>query len=275
MRTIKGQTIASTTLDLHGDKITREELQSLFNQMPAEQLINLDHDLSKPIAGRMYNKQFVEIEDGEYSIKVDVDVYNEEEFAKRGGFSVAFFRRYFTVNPDRAGDIKILFNPLVVNSEDVTPLVEISNESVQIDAQELVQKGLEVNTIVVILFISSSIASEFFKKAGADAYEQLKSKLRTLAQSYRDTGKAEVRFHFQFTANLGTNNVEVVVESDTDNLSIISRQSLLIEPLLQQISVYTGSEDIRRISVHVSKDVPYLEVSHIVDGKGKPVKLPE
>jgi hypothetical protein len=89
MRTIKGQTKASTNLDLHGDKITKEELLSLFNQMPAEQAVNLDHDLSKMIVGRMYNKQFVETEEGEFSIKVDVDVFNEEEFAKRGGFSIA------------------------------------------------------------------------------------------------------------------------------------------------------------------------------------------
>jgi arsenate reductase-like glutaredoxin family protein len=52
MRTIKGQTIASTTLDLHDDKITKEELVTLFNQMPAEQVVNLDHDLSKPIGMR-------------------------------------------------------------------------------------------------------------------------------------------------------------------------------------------------------------------------------
>jgi len=275
MRTIKGQTIASTTLDLHGDKITKEELLSLFNQMPAEQAVNLDHDLSKPVVGRMYNKEFVEIEDGEFSIKVDVDVFNEEEFSKRDGFSIAFFRRRFTINSSREGDIKILFNPVVIDSEDVKSLVSISNKSVQIDAQELVQKSLEVTTIIVILFVSSSFASGFFKKAGADAYDLLKSKLRELAEKYRANGKAQVRFHFKFTASVGTNSVEVIVESDTDELSVISRQSLLIEPLLKQISAYTESTNIRRISIRVCENAPYLEVTQIVDGDGKAVKLLE
>lgn len=275
MRTIKGQTIASTTLDLHGDKITKEELLSLFNQMPAAQAVNLDHDLSKQIVGRMYNKQFVEIENGEFSIKVDVDVFNEEEFAKRRGFSIAFFRRHFTINSSREGDIKVLFNPVVIDSEDVTSLVSISNKSLQIDAQELVQKSLEVTTVIVILFISSSIASGFFKKAGGDAYDLLKSKLRELGEKYRAKGKAEVQFHFKFTAEVGTNSVEVIVESDTDNLSIISQQSLLIEPLLKQISAYTEGTNIRTISIRVRKNAPYLEVNLIVDGDGKPVKLLE
>lgn len=275
MRTIKGQLVASTTLDLRNDKITREELQSLFDQMPAEQVINLDHDLSEPIVGKMYNKQFVEIENGEFAIKVDVDVFNEEEFAKRRAFSIAFFRRYFTINPNREGDIKISFNSLVVDSEDIIPLLSISNKSVQIDAQELVQKGLDVTTIVVVLFISSSIAGEFFKKAGADAYELLKSKLQELAEKYRAKGKAEMGFHFQFTANIGANNVDVIIESDTDNLSVISRQSILIEPLLKQISAYAGDTEIRRISIRVSKDMPYMEVNYIIDKDGKAVNLLE
>ena len=274
MRTIKGQTIASTALDLHGDKITKEELLSLFNQMPAEQPVNLDHDLSKPIVGQMYNKQFVEIENGEFSIKVDVDVFNEEEFAKRGGFSIAFFRRRLTINPSREGHIKILFNPVLIDSEDVTSLVGISNKSIQIDAQELVQKSNEVSTVILILFISSSIASEFFKRAGADAYDLLKSKLREVGEKYRAKRKTEVQFHFKFTADLGTRSVEVIVESDTDDLSIISRRTLLIEPLLKQISTYTENTDIRRITIRVSKNAPYLEVSQIVDGDGKAVKLP-
>ncbi|HKG61646.1 MAG TPA: hypothetical protein VKB05_17950 [Pyrinomonadaceae bacterium] len=272
MRTIKGQTIASTTLDLHGDKITKEELLSLFNQMPAEQAVNLDHDLSKPIVGRMYNKQFVEIE-GEFSIKIDVDVFNEDEFAKRGGFSIAFFRRRLTINSSREGDITILFNPVVIDSDDVKSLVSISNKSVQIDAQELVQKSLEVTTVIVIVFVSSSIASGFFKKAGADVYDLLKSKLRELAEKYRANGKGQVRFHFKFTARIGTSSVEVIVESDTDELSIISRQSLLIEPLLKQISAYTESTNIRRISICVRENAPYLEVTQIVDEGGKAVKL--
>ena len=113
MKTIKGQLVASTTLDLRGDKITREELKALFNQMPPEQILNLDHDLSKPIIGRMYNKQLVEIENGEFAIKVDIDVYNEEELDKRGAISIAFSRRRYTMNPSRKGDVSIVFNPLI------------------------------------------------------------------------------------------------------------------------------------------------------------------
>ena len=85
MKTIKGQIVASTNIDVHGDKLTKQQLRDLFKQMPREFTLDQHHDLSKPPVSKTYNKRFVEISDGEFAIKVDVDVFDEGLLKRMGG----------------------------------------------------------------------------------------------------------------------------------------------------------------------------------------------
>jgi hypothetical protein len=273
MRTIKGQTISTTELDLRGERITREQLTSIFDKMPSEQLLNQDHDLSQPIIARTYNKRLVETENGELAIKVDVDVLNEEEFARRGGFSISFIRNHYTVNNLRVGEVTILFNPRLIELKEIKPLIAISNDSVQIDAKEVIQKGIDPITIVVIVFITQAVAGEFFKRAGSDAYDLLKVKLKELAARHRENRKEELKFHFQFTAEIAGKSVEVFIESDTDNLSVIAEQSLALQSFLDQLVPQVEHEPIVRVTLQITKEDPYLQIAHIVNDKGADMKL--
>lgn len=275
MRIIEGQIIATTTLDRHGERIPKEGLQILFDKMPDEQYLNQNHDLSKPIVGRLFNKAFVALENDEFAIRVDVEVYDEELFAKFGGISIAFTRRSYTSNPTREPEIELLFNPAIIDAEDILPISRLSNRSIQINSTELHQKSVDTIGIIVIAFISSSIAAGFFKEVGADIYKAFKSKLVDLGEKYRTSGRAELKFHFRFTATLGSKDVDVLVISDTDELSIVLTQGILIEPILQTISAYAESGDISRATIGICKELPYLEITDVRSKEGKAAKFLE
>jgi hypothetical protein len=91
-RVITGQIIASTHLDLIGERLTREELQQLFSQIPQEWVSAVGHDLSRPPIIRGFNKRLEELPDGELAITLDIEVLDEEAFREMGGFSIAFTR---------------------------------------------------------------------------------------------------------------------------------------------------------------------------------------
>ncbi len=273
MRKITGQTIASTTLDLQGESIPPEQLQSLFEQMPDTEVINQDHDLSKPIIAKVYNKRFVKIDDGHHAIQVDVDVIDEAEFAKRGGFSISFYKKHYTLNSLRDAEVTVIFNPRLIPTQEITPLVGLTDQTVQIDAKEIAQKGVEPITILVIAFIANAVAGEFFKKAGADAYELLKSKLKELAERRRAQGQGDLKFHFSFTAQMRGNPVDVLIESDTDNLSVIAEHGIALQEFLDQLEPYSDDYRITRVSLQVSAEYPYLQLAHMIDENGNDRKL--
>lgn len=62
MKEILGQYLISTSIDSHGEQLSREELFQLFQSLPEELVINDEHDLSKPPIAVAKNLQFVEIE---------------------------------------------------------------------------------------------------------------------------------------------------------------------------------------------------------------------
>jgi hypothetical protein len=79
-RVITGQIIASTHLDSTGERLTREELQQLFSQIPQEWVGAVVHDLSRPPITRSFNKRLEELPDGELAITLDIEVLDEEAF---------------------------------------------------------------------------------------------------------------------------------------------------------------------------------------------------
>ena len=80
-RIIYNQIITSTTLDLQGDKLTLEQLQSFLSQIPDNMLLNNTHDLSKPPVGRAFNKKLIALPAEEYAIQVDIEILDEAEFS--------------------------------------------------------------------------------------------------------------------------------------------------------------------------------------------------
>src|SRR6185503_6976701 len=107
---LEGQVIVSTHLDRHGERLSKEELEELFSGMRSQRLLNYNHDPRRPPIARAFNSRLEQLPDGEYAIKADIEVLDEELFPKIGGISIAFTRRS-VADPEPASDLVISFNP--------------------------------------------------------------------------------------------------------------------------------------------------------------------
>ena len=271
MKVIKEQIIAGTQRDAHGDKITKEQLQKLFDQMAKEMLLHPNHDLSKPPIGKAYNKRFVEVPGEEFVIKVDVDVWDEERMKEMGGFSIGYVERPIALNEPHKGDVEIWFSPLVFNREDVMPLVETPNKSIQIHVLEMKQKALEPSAILILEFAALAFVSGFFGKGGADVFDALKRKLWELAEKRKTNKESRLVLQLMFPVKLAEGPVHVIIELFPEDLDVIRQRNLSIESALEKIITTAGHGMIQRAGFRVQKNEPYLVLIYLVDLEGNVV----
>lgn len=185
-RFLRRHTIADTREDRTGDRIPPEVLRQLFDQLGEETPSGANHDLSRAPMVRFLNKHLVESADGELAIVADVEILDEEAFSKMGGFSISFTRT--TVRFGRGEPaIEVQVNPRQFHFETVVGQVEaVAHAEPAIDATELVQKAEIVETAIItlVVFGATELAGGFFKAAGAELYERLRS-LRRIDQPSR------------------------------------------------------------------------------------------
>src|SRR4051794_18990301 len=93
-RIIEGQTITTTHIDSHGERISREEMTTMFNRRLPYRTMGNNHNLAKLPIARSFNDRLEELPDGELAWKVDVEVFDEDAYAQFGGVSIAFTRRH-------------------------------------------------------------------------------------------------------------------------------------------------------------------------------------
>jgi hypothetical protein len=272
MRTIRGQILASTNLDLHGEKLTEDQLRKLFEQTPLESILNKDHDMSKSAVGRMYNKQFVKLDSGEFAIAVDIDILDEAAYATGGGFSISYIRNHYSINPNRKAEIEILFNPRIFKLEEFKPLINLSTDELQIDAAELVQKGLETITLLILGFIGVQVASGFFKQLGSDAYKNLKSWLKNFVAKKKEFGQ-EVVFQVQFTTNLNDAPVLIIIQFSAENFPILDTEGVSVEEAISNLSSLIENKQIQRATFDIIESPPFWRITSFTDSRGFTTRL--
>lgn len=253
MRTIENQIVVTSGVDLHGESIPVERLKDLYEQMPDSWLLNNDHDFSKPPIAFGYNKKFGKIQDGKWAIMVDVDILDEEEFKKMGGFSISYLRNLITMNPSKAGDVEILFNPMSVGISEINDLIKLSNEKLQIDARELIQKAFEIPFVLILKFSSIAFFTAFFGKMGSDTWDFLRHKIKILAERKGKQKESKPPIcQFMFKKRQQDNFVEVIVTVRVDAFKLIERKSQALEPFLE--SIFSSSKQVAFKRIAISFD---------------------
>lgn len=273
MRKIQGQVVASTGMDLSGDKLSEEQLRSLFEQMTDPLVCNQAHDMSKPPGAKVYNKRLVRLDSGELAIACDFDLYDESLQIEAGGFSVAYTYRRLTNDPSRDADIQIVFSPRIVESRDVKELLGISDHTVHIEALAIEQKAAEEVAIVIIKFILTTAAAGFFAKAGANVYDRLKTELSKLAQKYTVQSGHDLVYHFTYIHESGGGPVEVLIAIAPDNLFFIQQKGIDLQSVNRFISETVGHSRVMRVVLRLQEEAPYWTIDHIVDKDGLLIEL--
>lgn len=271
MKLLRDQILATTNTDLHGDRIPPERLREIFEQLPDPWLLANQHDLALPPMARAIGKRFVQLPDGEWSIQADVEVFDEAAFAGKTGYSIAYLRNVLSVNPDRPGDVEIIFNPRVFPEREIGELVSLSTQAVQVDARELIQKGLEATIILVLKFGSAAFATGLLAKAGADSWDALRAGLKSLAaKRSTDTGE-EVVTHLQFAVDGPANEVEVLIEVRVSDYPLLEDDLPLVESALEQVQHFAAEAEIRKVALRFSRDPSRWEVCYFERHDGEVV----
>lgn len=268
MKTIHGQVLASTGRDCHGQEIPENDLRDLFEQIPDPWLICDNHDPAKPPVSRAYNKRLDRLNDGTLVIRSDIDVFDESGFEKYGGASIAFTTNRLTMNPERKPDIEIVFNPLLFCREEIWELVRKSNDRLQIDAKELVQKAWDLPAIIFLTFACVECASGFFKCAGADLYAFIKQKLITFGRQIEQERDGDLRCNITFSIEHQGHGVEVLVSVRSADLDILEQRGVAVEHIVAHIRQATADRSVTKVVVQARGEEPLLYIDYFVDPDG-------
>lgn len=263
MKKLRTQIIASTHLDRTGDQISKDDLECFFNQIPAELKLNEEHDLSKPVVAKGYNKKFVSQPDGNYAITMDIEVFDEEIFKNMGGISISFTTGRITINKDKKGDIEVLFNNAIFDKEDIKYLVNLSNKEVQIDGLELVQKYLEPIGILIIAFVGIPFFKGFFGKAGSDLYDSMKKKIREISKKQKKEKKTEIYIHCKINLNIDNKIIELIIPFKSDQLDIVDKHGINLDHIIEDIKNNAELYKTQRITAKIVDKPPYWEITQL------------
>jgi len=271
MKLLRNQVLATTNTDFHGDRIPPERLREIFEQLPDPWLLANGHDLSLPPMARAVGKRFVQLDDGEWSIQADVEVFDEAAFAGKRGYSIAYLRNTLSVNPDRRGDVEIIFNPGVFPESDIGDLVSLSTPDIQIDARELIQKGLEATVVLLLQFGAAAFVTGFLAKAGSDTWDALRERLKVQAAARMAASGEAVVTHLQFVVDGPNSQVEVLVEVPVSDYPLLEDDLPLVESALLQVQTFAAESEIRMVALRFSRDPSRWELCYFVRQDGEVV----
>ena len=272
MVSIKQQVLATTELDAHGEKLTKEQLHDLFLSLPSEMVINHQHDFSRTPVALAKNLCFGQVPSGEYAITADVEIHDSEAYAECGGFSMAWLADELTLHPNAAPALKIYFNPRIFSEAEAVDLLTASTADTVFNARQLKQKSLDAVAILILQFVAASSVAGFFGKAGSDAYDKLKEKLISLMSRRREKGESLV-LHLIVPPNINPLQTEIVLELPAIYTEHVKLGSLSFESALAIASRVPYVNSTRKVVLKVHGDPPTWILSHYIKSDGMPVRI--
>jgi hypothetical protein len=262
-RIISGQVIASTALDSHGERLSRETIETLFRQLPEVSFSFHNHDTSVGPVCRGFNKHLQELPSGELAIALDLEVLDEEAFQSTGGFSIAFINRTIQFGSDPV--VKVLVNPRQFPFDQMAEEIgQLLPPGESIDVSERIEKtGVLETAIIVVAIAVGGVATGFLNKIGAELFDYLK-KLRT------GNPPTEPTIHVQTTVEVHKRPVVLVLVADPatppNHLAQVD-----VDAVTSQVESLAGTANVQRC-IGVIRPGPTVELRFLVRADGAIIK---
>lgn len=264
MTIIKDQPIASTHEDLHGERRTCDELRSLYDSMPQESVMYNQHSpASEPVA-RCFNRRFVSLDDGEYAILVDLEVYNTDLFRQMGGFSISYTTTHYSVSPDCEPNLDVLYNPLEFPTNVFSQLACKTTDGFQIDVVKWHQKAVTGAAIVVLKFIGTASAAWFIKKLLDGALNLFKERLASLTQVRLETSGHSTSFQLMIPVIIDGQTVEVLAEISMADFDRLGIQELTLPDAQALVTERIRGRNVQKAVLKVAADGPRWVLTHAI-----------
>jgi hypothetical protein len=197
-RVIEGHVIASTHLDLDGERIPHSTLRKLFTELPDPWILNREHDLSRPPVGKGFNKRLEPQPDGELAIKMDIEVWDESLLEVPGrGISIAFQRTSTRLGMG-APDLNVLMNPRQFDYKvTVDDIARLRPQNLTVEVTERVEKAWiqDAAIITLVVYVGDKILGGALGVLGRNVIEYL------MRRGRKDSPGKPVELHFHFHVN--------------------------------------------------------------------------
>jgi len=282
MTILRKQSIASTNLDLHGEQRTTAQLWVLFDGMPAEDVLCNRHNPGDLPVARTFNKQFVQLTDGQYVIQVDIEVYDEAMFQTMGGYSISYTTDHYTVDPSREAELEILFNPREFSPDEFKRLACKTDDGLQISVVKLHQKGLAGAAILILKFVGLATAAWFIKKLLDGTLELFKTRLVAQVAQRRSVTGADTTFQLTFPVIIDGTEVSVLVELCSRDFARLGVGEVVFPDVEAIVLKPLKGRSARQAVLRLAQNAPEWILSHAVTTKNKillfkdnPNKAPE
>lgn len=182
--------LATTHVDLHGDKFTREALEGAAAQLGSDAYLPVlwNHDPRIPPIGRAIGAEVVRRDDGEFNLEAISEMFEAGEIpslSERMMLLRTFDHHRLTLVRDRSYE---------ADSDLFADLSENPNFSVELEGK----KALEPISVLLLGMAgaASLFTAGFLNKMGADAYDALKVRIADLL-SRRRRDRNEYLFVFE------------------------------------------------------------------------------
>lgn len=208
--------MVTTHVDLHGERISLEALNSMARQISEKYLpININHDIRQPPIGRVVSAKVVKMPDGEYALDGIAEIFEPSDTLE----SLTGDGRKITVWEDDVETFSVHYDRGFLNEEGKKLLQELEDLSGQ-KPQPAIKKALEPISILLIgfgIFALGATATKFFSKLGEDLYDKLK---KTLVNYYEKKTSADqiLDFRFSIEKNNRVFEVHVLISSPTEQI---------------------------------------------------------
>lgn len=259
--------LATTHVDLHGDRFAKSALEGMVRQLSeaeGPQWMYMEHDTTLPPIGRVVGARLVQLEDGEYAVDGEIEIYSVDSYGGLAESEVdttlsnadVVFQR--SLLPEGPAEIEISYDPLNYGTEMVEQFVEETSEVLPVKTRPLIRKALTPLSILTVLIATpvSLFSKGFFTEMGKDAYGLLKKKLVKLVKSRKPMDTPALIFHLPMP------ELEIVVEgsirSENDKVLIASAD------LVQRLHT-VATALLRRNRPHFFSKVTYLLNPETVD----------
>ena len=215
MKLVKG-IVATTHVDLHGDRMALQALQGLARQVGEHYLpVDVNHDPRYPPVGRVDSAEIIELPDGEYAIQCTQEMFEEADSLE----SLNGDGRKIRIKDQNIQTIAVEYDRTFRDEKGEELLRELSQISGEDEKPtQTLKKAVEpISTLLIAAGICAlgSIAVGFFTKLGSDFYDKLKN---ALISYYRDNNSSERLLDFCFVTqqNNSTFEIHVLVVNPTE-----------------------------------------------------------
>jgi hypothetical protein len=273
MHQIKDQVLASTGANSTGKPIPREAIEAVFRQMPQESLLHQHHDASLPPVGRIYNRRLVERDDGILAIVADIEIEDGVDITQFGGFSISYLGTTLAPSGGAAPDVMVMLDMRFFGEGDLGPVVGTGPKGERIAVRELYRFSAgDPLVLIPIAFVSYALAKGFFGAAGKDLYEFLKRKFLDLVHKQEVRGN-RAAFEFEFYVEDNSQQYEVVVRADPENLRLIELGLIDLDDLRRELTDMLDPAKVQKVAATLSTKPPYLRITHVVPKSGVALEL--